>query len=68
MEKTSQSIELAFPELAVLLDPACRIPHGLCAQAAAVDPAILLPGQEARRLQHMDVFENGGQGDVERFR
>jgi hypothetical protein len=55
---------LLFPKPPVVLDPGCRILHGLGQQTAAAHSAILLPGEQAGLLEHPQVLGNGRKGDA----
>ena len=67
-EKTGKSVELLFPELAVVLHPFHRGLHRLSRQAAAMNPSVLAPGDEPGSFEHTQMLGDAGKRDVERCR
>jgi len=63
-----ERVQLLLPEPPVAGDPACRLFEGLGDQAAAVDTAMLLAGEESRLFENPEVLRDSGKRDGKRFR
>jgi hypothetical protein len=62
-----QAIEASFPERTTIFDPAFGYGKPFGFDAARADPANLFGMYKAAFLQDLQVLNDGGQGDVERF-
>ena len=62
-----QSVELFFPERAVVLNPRGSVFHRLGNEPAAVHAAVNLPPEEAGGLEHAEMLGDGRQGHREGF-
>src|SRR5262249_12457225 len=60
-----QLVEARVPELAVSLDPRCRLFEAAWAELAGAHAPDLLCGDEPRLLQHADVLLHAREGHVE---
>jgi hypothetical protein len=64
-EVSLQGVELRIPEAAVVRDPFRRARQRLGGEAAAVDPALARPREQAGVLEDAEVLGDRGQGDGE---
>src|SRR5277367_5154153 len=67
-EKFAETVELVLPEDAVEGEPVGGLLHGGDGETAHADAAGFFLFDEAGLLEHVEVFENGGHGDVVRAR
>src|SRR6185369_9795478 len=68
LHEAGESVELSFPECAVLLDPfGCRA-HRLRLERTAVDPTIARAPHESRLLEHAQVLRDRRPGNPKRAR
>ena len=67
MQKFFESVELRFPEGAVLRDPGGSVFHGVGVQAAAVDAPINFASQQPGGFEDAEVLGDGGEGHVKRL-
>ncbi len=64
-EVGGEAFELRLPELAIVLDPIARAPHGSGAQAGAPYAALAFDRGESGATEHAHVLGDGGERHVE---
>lgn len=58
-------IELGLPELPVVVDPGCRLPHRRRDERGATGTALLSDARQPRALEHAHVLRHGGESHIE---
>jgi hypothetical protein len=65
-QKSGESVELGFPEAAVVVNPGGGAFHGFGVETAAVDASVDFAAKQAGGFEDAEMLGDGGEGHSER--